>query len=136
MRRRFQKGSLQKVKGAWVARWWQDGQRRARTLGRVSQMAKAQAQSELAALVARANDKRTEPSERKTLGDFVRDVYFPFYRRKWKRSTTMTNEDRVAHPLMLDFGVRSMGSFGRDDLQAFLDCKGQTLSFNVVNHLR
>ena len=25
MRRRFQKGSLQKVRGAWVARWWQDG---------------------------------------------------------------------------------------------------------------
>lgn len=136
MRRRFQKGSLQKVNGAWVARWWQDGQRKARTLGRVSQMTKAQAQSELAALVAQANNKRAEPSERQTFSDFVRDVYLPFYRRKWKRTTTMTNEDRLAHHLMSDFGACSMGSFGRDGLQAFLDHKGQTLSFSVVHHLR
>lgn len=136
MRRRFQKGSLQKIGGTWVARWWQDGARKARMLGRVSQMTKAQAQFGLASLVAQANNKRTEPSERQTFGDFVRAVYFPFYRRKWKRTTTMTNEDRLAHHLMSDFDGRSVGSFGRDELQAFLDRKGQTLSFNVVNHLR
>ena len=134
MRRRFQKGSLQK--GAWVARWWQDGERKARILGRISQMTKAQAQSELAALVAPVNDRRTEPSEQRNFGDFVRDVYLAFYRRKWKRSTTMTNEDRLAHHLTSDFGARSLGSFGRDELQAFLDRKGEVLSFSVVDHLR
>ena len=136
MRRRFQKGSLEKIRGAWVARWWQDGKRKARILGRTSQMTKAQAHSELAALVAPVNNRRTEPSEQKNFVDFVRDVYLPFYRRKWKRSTTMTNEDRLAHHLTSDFGARSLGSLGRDELQAFLDRKGQLLSFSVVAHLR
>ena len=136
MRRRFQKGSLQKVRGAWVARWRQEGERRARILGRVSQMTKAQAQSELAAIVAPLNSKRDEPSERKSFGDFVRDVYLPFYRRKWKRSTTMTNEDRLAHHLTSEFDARLLGSFDRDGLQALLDQKSQALSFSVVDHLR
>lgn len=136
MRRRFQKGSLQKVRGAWVARWRQDGERKARILGRVSQMTKARAQSQLAVLVAPLNSKRDEPSERKSFGDFVRDVYLPFYRRKWKRSTTMTNEDRLAHHLTAEFDARLLGSFDRDELQALLDRKSQTLSFSVVDHLR
>jgi len=136
MRRRFQKGSLQKVRGAWVARWRQDEERKARILGRVSLMTKAQAQSELAALVAPLNSKRSEPSERKGFGEFVRDVYLPFYRRKWKRSTTMTNEDRLAHHLTSEFDARLLGSFDRDELQALLDRKSQALSFSVVDHLR
>jgi integrase len=99
-------------------------------------MTKAQAHSELAALVAPVNNRRTEPSEQKNFVDFVRNVYLPFYRRKWKRSTTMTNEDRLAHHLTSNFGARSLGSFGRDELQAFLDRKGELLSFSVVAHLR
>jgi integrase len=136
MRRRFQKGSLQKVRGVWVARWRQDGERKARKLGRVSQMTKAQAQSELASIVAPINSRGSEPSERKSFGDFVRDVYLPFYRRKWKRSTVMTNEDRLKHHLTSEFDARLLGSFGRDELQSFLDRKGTTLSFSVVDHLR
>ena len=58
MRRRFQKGSLRKHRGGWVARWWQDGKRKARMLGRVSQLTKAQAQSELAAILAPINNER------------------------------------------------------------------------------
>src|SRR5271165_3249685 len=99
MRKRFQRGSLQKTRGMWIARWRQDGKRKARVLGRISQMTKAQAQSVLAALVAPINSRRGEPSEQKNFGDFVRNVYLPFYRRKWKRSTAMTNEDRLAHHL-------------------------------------
>jgi len=136
MRKRFQKGTLQKVRGVWVARWRQDGERKARTLGRVSQMTKAQAQSELAAIVAPINGRRSEPSEQKSLGDFIEQIYLPFYRRKWKRSTVMTNEDRLAHHLTSEFHARSLGSFNRDELQALLDRKGQTLSFSVVDHLR
>jgi hypothetical protein len=127
MRRRFQKGSLRKVRGAWVARWRQDGERKARVLGRVSQMTKTQAQSELAALVAPLNSKRSEPSEQKSFGDFIQNVYLPFYRRKWKRSTTMTNEDRLAHHLGSELETRLLVSFGRDELQELLDRKSQTL---------
>jgi integrase len=99
-------------------------------------MTKAQAQSELAAILAPINSKRGEPSERKSFGDFLQHVYLPFYRRKWKRSTVMTNEDRLANHLTSEFDVRSLGSFDRDELQGFLDRKSETLSFGMVNHLR
>jgi integrase len=99
-------------------------------------MTKAQAQSELAAVVAPINSRGSEPSEQRSFGDFVREVYLPFYRRKWKRSTLMTNEDRLAHHLTSEFDVRSLGSFDRDELQALLDRKGQALSFSVIDHLR
>jgi integrase len=136
MRRRFQKGYLQKVRGVWVARWREDGQRKARKLGRVSLMTKAQALTELAAIVGPINSRRGQPSEQMSFGDFVQQVYLPFYRRKWKRSTAMTNEDRIAHHLTPEFDPRSLGSFGRDELQSFLDRKARTLSFSVVDHLR
>jgi integrase len=48
----------------------------------------------------------------------------------------MTNEDRLAHHLTVEFGGRSLGRLGRDELQAFLDRKGEALSFSVVDHLR
>ena len=90
----------------------------------------------MATLVAAVNNRRTELSEQKSFGDFVRDVHLAFYRRKWKRSTTMTNEDRLAHHLTSEFGARPLSDFGRDELQAFLDRKGEVLSFSVVDHLR
>lgn len=136
MRKRFQKGSLQKVRGEWVARWRQDGERKARKLGRASQVTKAQAQSDLAAILAPINSARSEPSEKKTFDGFVQHVYLPFYRRKWKRSTAMTNEDRLAHHLTSEFGPQALGSFRRDELQSFLDRKSSTFSFSVVDHLR
>ena len=33
MRKRYQKGSIKKYRGAWIAQWWEDGHRRKRTLG-------------------------------------------------------------------------------------------------------
>jgi site-specific recombinase XerD len=48
----------------------------------------------------------------------------------------MTNEDRLKHHLTAEFNARLLGSFGRDELQSFLDCKETTLSFSVVDHLR
>jgi integrase len=136
MRKRFQKGSLQRVRGEWVARWRQDGKRKAKKLGHISQMTKAEAQIELAALVAPVNSKWRGPSEERSFGGFVQDVYLPFYRRKWKRSTMMTNEDRLAHHLISEFGARQLASFNRDELQALLDRKAHMLSFSVVDHLR
>ncbi len=136
MRKRFQKGSLEKVRGVWIARWRQDGKRKAEMLGRVSQMTKAQAQIALATLVALINNRRSHPSGQTSFGDFIRDVFLPFYRRKWKRSTLMTNEDRFANHVTSEFEARSLGSFGRDELQAWLDRKGGKFSFSLVDHVR
>ncbi len=43
MRKRFQKGSLRKVHGAWIGRWYEDGQPRSKKLGNVSEMTKSEA---------------------------------------------------------------------------------------------
>jgi len=137
MRRRFQKGSLQKVNGVWIARWWEDGRRPARTLGLISKMSKATAQSELAAILAPLNGKSSSPSETSRFGDFVANVYLPFYSRKWKGSTRKENEGRIGYHLTVEFAARSLKSFSRDELQGLLDRKAALgLSFSVVAHLR
>src|SRR5438093_3314723 len=47
----------------------------------------------------------------------------------------MTNEDRVNHHIVAEFGKRELRSLSRDDLQRFLDSKS-SLSFSTVDHLR
>ena len=47
----------------------------------------------------------------------------------------MTNEDRVNHHIVTEFGNRELRSLTRDDLQRFLDSKS-SLSFSTVDHLR
>jgi integrase len=139
MRKRYQQGSLRKVDGKWIAQWRDiDGHRRKRTFGRVSQMTKAQVRTELDAILAPINGRAgLSPSSTARFGEFVMSTYLPFYRRKWKRSSAMTNEGRLRHYLMPGFSERPLGSFKRDELQGFLDAKvGAGLSFSRVAHLR
>ena len=137
MRRRFQNGNLFKRGKSWVVQWWEDGHRRKRTLGKVNQMTKTEAQAELSAILTPLNSREVPPSKSWLYADFMERVYLPFYRRKWKRSTAMTNEDRMKNHLVSEFGSLTLGSFNREQLQDFLDRKGATgLSFSVVDHLR
>ena len=137
MRKRFQKGSLKKVEGVWKARWWEDGVRKARTLGKVSEMPKSKAQAGLALILAPINGKVSSPTETCAFGDFVEQIYLPFYRRKWKSSTAMENEGRIRHHLCGEFAAESLRKFRRDDLQALLDRKAALgRSFSVVDHLK
>jgi integrase len=137
MRRRYQQGSLSKVDGNWIAQWWEDGHRRKKTLGRVSTVAKAKAQAELDAILAPINSRASAPSPSTTWGEFVKHTYLPFYSRKWKLSTRMTNEDRFRVHLTPLYEDRALGSFTRDELQDLLDRKTESgLSYSVVAHLR
>ena len=139
MRRRFrfQNGNLFKRGKSWVVQWWEDGHRRKRTLGRVNQMTKTEAQAELSAILTPLNSREVPPSKSWLYADFTERIYLPFYRRKWKRSTAMTNEDRMKNHLVSEFGSLTLGSFNREQLQDFLDRKGATgLSFSVVDHPR
>ena len=137
MRRRFQNGNLFKRGKSWVVQWWEDGHRRKRTLGRVSETTKSEAQKQLAEIVSPLNSRSTPPSQSWTFSDFMEQLYLPFYRRKWKRSTAMTTEDRLKHHLIAEFGPRTLGTFKRDQLQDFLDAKAALgLSFSMVDHLR
>jgi hypothetical protein len=45
-------------------------------------------------------DHSLEISPELTLKSFVEDVYFPFYQRKWKTSTAMTNKDRIQREIV------------------------------------
>lgn len=137
MRKRFQEGSLSKAGGKWIAQWWDDGHRRKRTLGKASQMSKSQAQTALEAILAPINSRAATPSSSAMWGDFVTNTYLPFYRRKWKRSSTMTNEERLKVHLMPVFAERTLGSVTRDELQNLLDEKAAAgLSHSMVAHLR
>jgi hypothetical protein len=137
MRRPFQEGSVRKQRGKWIGKWWEDGKRRSRKLGRISDLSKSDAKGLLAEILAPINARARTPSRSCTLGEFVKDVYLPFYHRKWKQSTIMTNDDRVNRHLVGEFGGLALGDFSRDALQNFLDRKAAAgLSFSVVDHLR
>jgi len=141
MRRRYQKGSLQLLKqgGVWV--WlgmWREGEhRRTKTLGQKSEMTKAAARAELDKILEPINARQEPQTCNMQLGAFIRDIYFPFCRRKWKRSTRMTTEDRINYHIVREFGDAPLRTIGRVELQDLLDRKAlASLSFSVANHLR
>ena len=137
MQKRYQQESLKKFDGKWIAQWWEDNHRRKRTLGCASKMAKAQARRELDAILAPINARAEAPSASAKWGEFVNHTHLPFYQRKWKRSSAMTNEERLKVHLVPVFSERTLGSFGRDELQALLDGKTACgLSYRTVAHLR
>jgi integrase len=100
-------------------------------------MTKTEAQGELRQILSPLNSRDTPPSKSWLFADFMEQIYLPFYRRKWKRSTAMTNEDRMEHHLLSEFGSSTLGAFNREQLQTFLDGKAASgLSFSTVDHLR
>jgi hypothetical protein len=120
MRRRYQKGSLFKRGKTWVGQWRQDGHRPKRTLGLIAKMTKTEAQRELAKILEPLNSRDVPPSQSWVFADFMGRVYLPFYRRKWKRSTAMTTEDRLNHHLVSEFGGLTLGKFHRDPAAGIL----------------
>ena len=137
MRRRFQKGSLKKIDGRWIAQWWDQGGRKKKTLGKVSTKTKSQAESELAAILDPINARYSSPSALILFRDFVHNTYLPFYRRKWKRSTAVSNAERVDFYLVSVLGDEPLGKLTREGLQDFLDGKAaEGLSYSTVAHLR
>jgi integrase len=98
-------------------------------------MTKSQAREKLADML-RAINARPDLNLDRLFGDFVDDVFLPYYRRKWKRSTKMTTEDRITFYLVGQFKERRLIDITREELQAFLDAKAAKLSFSTVDHLK
>ena len=137
MRKRYQNGSLTKVNGRWIAQWRERGHRRKRTLGLVSKMTKTQARLALSAILEPINHNCVRTVADETFGQFVRHVFLPFYRRKWKPSTASTCERRIKGHLLADFSDRKLRDFNRDQLQDWLQQKVESgLSYSTVDHLR
>ena len=136
MRRGYQKGSLKIHRANWVGQWWENGHRRNRVLGPVAKMTKSKARSELAAIVLGVNNQ-SHSSGISDFQEFVKQVFLPYYRRKWKHSTRMTNEYRFKNHLIPLFPGRDLIRINRDDLQKVLDTKAtERYSFSLVGHLR
>src|SRR5262245_61629127 len=143
-RRRFQKGSLQlRRRGKdkkWVVLYYDDaGHRRYHTLG-VGSMTKTAAQ-QLRGEFMRSVNGSAEPEDGRfrpvLLSEFVEEVYLPFQRGKWKRSTKGTSENRISHHILTELGNTSVKDFSLRSLQGFLERKADAgLSFSVVDHLR
>src|SRR3984885_10333679 len=133
---RYQKGSVKKQRGRWVAMWWVDGGRKSRVLGLVKDMTKSDARAAVDRIVTEVNAKRQQNRVWR-FGEFVAEVYIPYYSRKWKDSTRANNVNRVSVHLVKKFGALELSRFKRDELQDLLDEKAHSgLSYSVVDHLR
>src|SRR5215470_16782122 len=141
-RRRFQRGSLQKRKSGgcwnWIAFWWERRSRRNQILGPCSSMSRSEALAEMAKLLQPVNQHAGEMLPRiGTLGDWIRDSFLPFSRRKWKLSTASTTGDRIRKHIITDLGSLEIPSITRVRLQQYLEQKAaQGHSFSLVDHLR
>jgi integrase len=141
-RRRFQQGSLQKRKSggcwSWIAFWWEAGRRRSRILGQCANMSRPQARAEMAKTLQPVNARAGEPIPRSwTVGDWIRDTFLPFIRRKWKLSTASTSGDRIKQHLIRDLDKTQLQSVTRELLQQYLEKKAASgFSFSLVDHLR
>jgi integrase len=143
-RRRFQKGSLQlrrrgKTK-KWVVLYYDDaGHRRYHTLGAGSMIKTAaeQLRGEFMRSVNGSGEPETGGLRPVLLREFVEQVYLPFQRGKWKRSTQGTSENRIRHHILSELGDTALKDFSLRSLQGFLERKANAgLSFSVVDHLR
>jgi integrase len=133
---RYQKGSVKKQRGRWVAMWWVDHSRKSRVIGLVKNMTKSEARAVVDRIVYEANAKREEDRAWR-FGEFVAEVSFRYYSRKWKTSTRVNNMNRVSIHLVDGLGSLELSSFRRDGLQDLLDEKTRSgLSFSTVDHLR
>jgi integrase len=133
---RYQKGSVKKQRGRWVALWWDNHSRKSRVIGLVKDMTKSDARAAVGKIIADMEAKR-QADRAWRFGEFVAEVYFPYYGRKWKASTRVNNMNRVSIHLVETLGARELKSFRRDGLQDLLDGKAQAgLSFSTVDHLR
>jgi integrase len=117
--------------------WREGANRRTKTLGKKTEISKSEAKAMLEKILAPINARQEPETGNMPFGPFVRDVYFPFCRRKWKRSTRMTTEQRINQHIVPEFEDLALRVFRRPALQDLLDRKGDGgLSFSVITHLR
>ena len=145
-RKRWQRGSLQRRRHgrhlAWVALWREDDGkdriRRSKVLGRCSQMTEGEAMQEFNEVLLKINTRAGQLQiQVSNFGEFVRKIYLPHQRGRWKDSTWMTSENRITVHLVSEFGDIPMREITLERLQQFLEAKAASgLSFSVVSHLR
>ena len=139
-RKRYQEGSLQVrshgKRKMWVVLYREGGARKYNTLGLFSKMSKSEAQKKQAEFMGQINAAQAvAPDPEITFGDYLHNVTLPFLRKKWKRSTASTSENRITHHLE-EFRETRLTAITLKALQAFLGRKAGQLSRSMVAHLR
>jgi integrase len=116
--------------------WYADGKRKSKVVGFINEMTKGKAREEVNRILTEERTKR-EINRVWRFGEFAKQIYIPYYSRKWKESTRQNNVNRISVHLVEPFADRELRSFRRDELQDLLDLKANVpLSFSVVDHLR
>ena len=101
MRKRYQQGSVTKSSDGryWIGKYRENERHKPKLLGKIREITKSEARDKFAQFMK----PLAEISPYLTLKRFVEDVYFPFYQRKWKQSTVMTNNDRIQREIVAPF---------------------------------
>ncbi len=141
-RKRFQRGCVRKVKHGkrwvWIGKFYENGIGRTRVLGHCAEMTEGAALAKLQEYLRPVNEtagmRQGAPSNFEA---YVKIVYLPQRRKKWKDSTDATTTQRIELHLIPAFERCELKDLTRDRLQTFLDKKAQAgLSRSVVSHLR
>jgi hypothetical protein len=77
---RYQKGSVKKYRGRWIATWWDNHSRKSRVIGLVKEMTKSEARAVVQGIIAET-EARQQENRAWCFGEFVTEAYFPYYGR-------------------------------------------------------
>ena len=109
MRIRHSTGGVRKQRGRWLGLWHEGGRKKSKVLGFVSGMTKGEAREKVARIVAEERarlDRDLDRDRAWRFGEFVEQIYFPYYSRKWKHSTRENNTNRMRVHLVSALGDR------------------------------
>jgi integrase len=104
--------------------WWVDKSHKSRVIGLVKDMTKSEARAIFDGIVTEAEAKQSQ-NRAWTFGEFVEEVYFPYYSRKWKASTRVNNMNRVRIHLLEGLGTMVLRVFPAWRLAGCLGREGQ-----------
>lgn len=127
---RFQKGSLRPRKRGrckvWVAQSWEAGTRRSKVLGKCAEIPKTEAELMLATILQPVNsDAGHHQTPLFMFEVYVREVFLPAYRKKWKESTRMTSGSDIERYLVPAFSGEQLSRITRSQMQRFNLTNGQ-----------
>ena len=127
-RRRDRQGSLRIKDGSWYVQWTEGNHRPSRSLGRVKDLTKSEAQKLKRDWMKKVNDRRELAGNSQTLAGFWRDYFYDEDKKeakhelKDKRPSTVRDMRWAMRNIWNPrFGQRLLDSLGTAEIQKYLD---------------